>query len=494
MTSIGNGAFSGCSGLTSVLIPISVTSIGGYAFLGCSGLTSVTCLAESVPTTDYYAFDNSPISSATLHVPVGSKAAYEVAYPWKDFKEIVEYSDLSLYDNVVYIEDIESTAGHPVTLSLKMNNTIAPTGFQCDVYLPEGVTAAQDGDGFYLMDISTERTTAKKTDYSNSALQPDGGLRFMCSSTKSYTFSGSEGEVAYLTVNIDPDLEVGSYPLILKNIEISDANSNAYRVSYVVTTLKILEYTLGDANNDGNIGVSDFTAIANCIMGTPPANFVEKAADVNADGVISVSDLTGEANIILYGSVAPNVSYAKAPYGYDNRYACIGAKDVRALAGEEFTVAVNINGNYEYSGYQFDMNIPEGMSVQNVSREKKGSDLFMSRMTDGNTLRVLSASPTGEVSENTVVYVTLAAKQEGLYSLDINNAIVSADAVTYSMDKSSFMVGIDKGTTGIATVDGMTDGNNGVAYDLTGKKVEYDGNAASLKKGIYIINGKKVSK
>ena len=40
--SIGESAFSGCSGLTSVMIPNSVTSIGNYAFQGCSGLTSVT--------------------------------------------------------------------------------------------------------------------------------------------------------------------------------------------------------------------------------------------------------------------------------------------------------------------------------------------------------------------------------------------------------------------------------------------------------------------
>ena len=46
VTTIGDGAFSRCFGLTSITIPNSVTSIGGWAFYGCTKLSSVTFNAE----------------------------------------------------------------------------------------------------------------------------------------------------------------------------------------------------------------------------------------------------------------------------------------------------------------------------------------------------------------------------------------------------------------------------------------------------------------
>ncbi len=66
VTSIGDFAFSLCSGLTSVTIGNSVTSIGGFAFNDCSGLTSVT-IPNSVTSIGDSAFQScSGLTSVTI--------------------------------------------------------------------------------------------------------------------------------------------------------------------------------------------------------------------------------------------------------------------------------------------------------------------------------------------------------------------------------------------------------------------------------------------
>ena len=55
VTSIGSSVFSRCTGLTNVTIPNSVTSIGSSAFYNCTNLTSIT-IPSSVTSINDYAF------------------------------------------------------------------------------------------------------------------------------------------------------------------------------------------------------------------------------------------------------------------------------------------------------------------------------------------------------------------------------------------------------------------------------------------------------
>ena len=76
VTSIGDGAFGNCSGLTSVTISNSVTSIGGGAFFFCKGLTSVT-IPNSVERIGYEAFKYcSGLNSVTIGNSVTSIDGY----------------------------------------------------------------------------------------------------------------------------------------------------------------------------------------------------------------------------------------------------------------------------------------------------------------------------------------------------------------------------------------------------------------------------------
>jgi hypothetical protein len=73
--------------LTAISIPNSVKSIGEGAFTNCTGLTSITCKAMNPPSLGSYVFAIVN-KSIPLYVPEESVVAYQSADQWKDFTDI----------------------------------------------------------------------------------------------------------------------------------------------------------------------------------------------------------------------------------------------------------------------------------------------------------------------------------------------------------------------------------------------------------------------
>ena len=113
ITTIGVGAFSDCSGLTSLKLPASITTIGACAFKGCSGLTSIYVYAEKVPGIDSNAFKGCDAKKCTVYVPKGTYDDYWLSDFGYFFENIVEFDPTGI-DKTTTSTDVEEISRYSV--------------------------------------------------------------------------------------------------------------------------------------------------------------------------------------------------------------------------------------------------------------------------------------------------------------------------------------------------------------------------------------------
>ncbi len=80
ITDIPRYVFYGCTGLTSVTIPKNIKGIAEFAFYGCSGLASICFLGTTPPTLALDPFDGVPTDSLTVYIPCGTTSAYQLEF------------------------------------------------------------------------------------------------------------------------------------------------------------------------------------------------------------------------------------------------------------------------------------------------------------------------------------------------------------------------------------------------------------------------------
>ena len=156
-----------------------------------------------------------------------------------------EDTDISAHSDILYFDKTAGVAGRQVVLSLKMRNKLKAVAYQCDLYLPDGVEVAKNADGSYKIGLSTERTTAANSNVFESAMLPDGCIRILSASTSNIAYNGNDGEVATIVLQLSDSLKEGDLPIILRNVEIADANSANNVIDFVKSTLTVSAYTVG---------------------------------------------------------------------------------------------------------------------------------------------------------------------------------------------------------------------------------------------------------
>ena len=86
---VAYAVFSGCTKLSEITIPDTITSFGPYSFNECTALTTVTCLSVIPPAFGTDIFRRAS-ALAHIYVPAGSVNDYKAASGWSNYASIIE--------------------------------------------------------------------------------------------------------------------------------------------------------------------------------------------------------------------------------------------------------------------------------------------------------------------------------------------------------------------------------------------------------------------
>ena len=214
-------------------------------------------------------------------------------------------------ENRFYIDDFIMYTGETKELSINLTNDVAFTGFQADLYLPNGLEVVQE-DGDYIFYL----TDRKGSDHSISTERQDNGaIRLLCYSLKLKEFSGTNGALVKFRVKASDDFR-GDFQINIKDITFSQKDLTEYNFASSVTNIvgKTLAKSISIDKPAVSLKATETAALVATVL---PETTTDKAvtwksdneavATVDANGVVTAIAV-GEANITATTTDGTNLS------------------------------------------------------------------------------------------------------------------------------------------------------------------------------------------
>ena len=326
VTSIGERAFEGCDGLTSIVIPNSVTSIGNKAFYSCDGLTSII-IPNSVTAIGNNVFENCD-ELASIVIESGNPR-YDSR---NNCNAIIETADNTLIvgcKNTIIPNSVTSIGGWAFSYCYGLTS----------ITIPNSVTAIGNGAfegciGLTSVDISNSVTSIGRYAFYNCQGLTSINIPYSVTSIGNYAFFWCTGLTSIVIPNSVTSIgneafkncwdltDVYCYIADLSGVSCgNELFDKEFSSDYSGRTLHVMMRTAdayradenwypyfgrivddlmpvhGDVNGDREVNIADVNAVIDIILGGNSSTTA--AADVNGDGEINIADVNAIINIIL---------------------------------------------------------------------------------------------------------------------------------------------------------------------------------------------------
>mgnify|MGYP000363232512 CR=1 FL=1 len=267
VVSIGRYAFNNCEGLANITISGSLTKIGDYAFSGCSNLTDV-----------YY--DGTEEQWKQVKIDNGNDANYLLNAATIHFKEPEPQPPVET-SGTIAVSSVRARAGQTVTVKVDLSANKGISNMRLQMSYPKGFTleSIQKGDALSTLFFTPPgKLTANPVNFVWDGTEADM----------------SEGCILELTFRIADTVAVGEYSISLsyQKDDVLDGSLEGIDLALQSGTVSVVEFTRGDIDDDGVIGMKDLGALRKYFAGGyDTEKFVMEAADLDGDGVVTMKDL-----------------------------------------------------------------------------------------------------------------------------------------------------------------------------------------------------------